>query len=511
MTPLNISFLYPQLPIGVDAIRILTVEPGDFLDDLKCTLTPVAFGSRPKYVALSYTWGSSYPNPGPLPLDNTPGLVSPPPRHWRSEGGVSDRPFSRSHSREPSTGEHQAVPLSPKRLTSFLPRQRTVSMQSAPSKPDALAVNNHPFEVGHNLHLALRHLRSLTHPVSIWADAICINQFDEKERNQQVSLMSFIYTRAKMVVAWLGPKKYRDLDTAHGTTALRPMFFDWKSGQAQYFAAAVAGDSKMRCSSKPDLGVFVRITESTYWTRLWIVQEVCLPRSLVFLYGSDIWTYDEFRSWDHLSCGRGATLGAADRDRLEPMLRLMASRDGRHSEMMTLERVIERFARNECSELRDRVYGLLGCANDIDAFVGHGGSERDSLAEHIDELTLEGRPLPELPRGRGRLEVDYSRSFYDIWSGVVEAIYSKGKTTKFDIPFLVSDEQCDKAVDAQEAALSIEVRLASIVRTAGVVQDAFGQAVERELDRARLRDEPVGRTLISLSRKMRTTSDDFTL
>jgi len=53
---------YPQLPSGVDAIRILTLEPArSFSCPLICNLSPAAFSTKPKYVALSYTWEDPYP------------------------------------------------------------------------------------------------------------------------------------------------------------------------------------------------------------------------------------------------------------------------------------------------------------------------------------------------------------------------------------------------------------------------------------------------------------------
>lgn len=39
-----------------------------------------------------------------------------------------------------------------------------------------------------------------------WADAICINQQDIKERTQQVQLMGQIYGSAETVYSWLGPR-----------------------------------------------------------------------------------------------------------------------------------------------------------------------------------------------------------------------------------------------------------------------------------------------------------------
>jgi hypothetical protein len=55
-----------------------------------------------------------------------------------------------------------------------------------------------------NLHSALSHLRYNDRERILWADALCINQSDMVERTHQVSLMSSIYSRANLVVAYLG-------------------------------------------------------------------------------------------------------------------------------------------------------------------------------------------------------------------------------------------------------------------------------------------------------------------
>lgn len=52
---------------------------------------------------------------------------------------------------------------------------------------------------------ASRHLRYPNEPRTIWTDAICINQNDTDERNNQVKRMGDIYHFAHRVVAWLGP------------------------------------------------------------------------------------------------------------------------------------------------------------------------------------------------------------------------------------------------------------------------------------------------------------------
>ncbi|KAH7110725.1 heterokaryon incompatibility protein-domain-containing protein [Dactylonectria macrodidyma] len=59
--------------------------------------------------------------------------------------------------------------------------------------------------VTENLSLALQHFEQEDLALRIWIDSICINQNDEAEKNHQVGMMAEIFTRASMVLVWLGP------------------------------------------------------------------------------------------------------------------------------------------------------------------------------------------------------------------------------------------------------------------------------------------------------------------
>lgn len=56
-----------------------------------------------------------------------------------------------------------------------------------------------------NLDEALRRVRDRDRIRRIWADGVCINQNDLKERGHQVRLMGHIYKDAEKVLIWLGP------------------------------------------------------------------------------------------------------------------------------------------------------------------------------------------------------------------------------------------------------------------------------------------------------------------
>lgn len=59
--------------------------------------------------------------------------------------------------------------------------------------------------VSDNCLSALQHLRQRHSDRLLWVDAICIDQTNTDEANQQVQVMGLIYQNAASVIVWLGP------------------------------------------------------------------------------------------------------------------------------------------------------------------------------------------------------------------------------------------------------------------------------------------------------------------
>jgi hypothetical protein len=66
--------------------------------------------------------------------------------------------------------------------------------------------------VTENLHRALYQLRPSSGHRTLWIDALCINQKDNEERNEQVQKMRNIYSQATKVVVWLGASYENSID-----------------------------------------------------------------------------------------------------------------------------------------------------------------------------------------------------------------------------------------------------------------------------------------------------------
>lgn len=438
-------FEYPPLPPGKDGIRILNMEPGDFYDDpIVCTLTSVAFASKPRYLALSYTWDDAFSHNRSLPTNKS---MAPVPTEYRDYISWDGR-LHVSHSLRPMVGDEATIETVCKELS----RNK--------DKAEPMTINGQPFVIHHNLHLCLLHLRPTSGSLALplWVDAVCINQADADERNAQVALMSFIYPRAQAVVAWLGVGEGKP---AGKTDDLFKEMAAASVGSAPGFLQTLAQGGIIK--PRPmNTTIANAAAKSSYWTRLWILQEACLASQLVFLYRSRFWTFEQPSNWQ-----------SKDKDpRLEPhctaMIRMLDARRARHTDAMKLENLAEQFRELACSELRDRIYGLVGLANDIRPFFTNDRF-KDPVEEHIASLDMEVVPIPVMQRGMGRLRVDYSASFYDIWRDVTKNIY-------FRVGPLVHEFK----EQAWTADFRYQERRISVVRSAAVVQEILGREVGKE-------------------------------
>ncbi|KAJ4299110.1 hypothetical protein N0V90_004354 [Kalmusia sp. IMI 367209] len=155
-----------------------------------------------------------------------------------------------------------------------------------------------PISIQPELASALSRLRLQQHTRIVWADAICINQNDVEERNNQVSLMGSIYPSATRVIVWLGPA-----DPEHTETALEVIEIIGAACMfKQYARKIVSSDEKIR-------DLFDRIIKSLtpaicaclgelfkrpWFSRIWCVQEIRLARDALVLCGEYEVTWERF-------------------------------------------------------------------------------------------------------------------------------------------------------------------------------------------------------------------------
>lgn len=158
----------------------------------------------------------------------------------------------------------------------------------------------------------------------LWVDQICINQHSTSERNHTVRHMEDIFADAQIVLIWLH---------------LEHDFHTWSECHRCSCRSRHIG-----CACDLD----VRIGKHHYWRRLWIVQEVLLARrARVILQQEQRLAAFPIDAVDHIeSAALGSLLESA-----------MSFQDGRRSHIR-MEQAFLSWARNECSDPRDKVYAL---------------------------------------------------------------------------------------------------------------------------------------------------------
>ena len=125
--------------------------------------------------------------------------------------------------------------------------------------------------VTENLFKALYALRSTNKNARyLWVDALCINQDDSSEKNEQVWNMLAIYQKARKVIAWLGPGKYPHM--RHVLLAASESPFSSSSENTFDFWSAVEGVSYLY--------------KRPWFKRLWVQQEIFAARELEFQCGN---------------------------------------------------------------------------------------------------------------------------------------------------------------------------------------------------------------------------------
>ena len=81
----------------------------------------------------------------------------------------------------------------------------SIPNELAPATVDKhILIDGCHMEIGGNLGAFLRHRRESSRVVTLWMDAICINQSDPIEKNNQIPMMGIIYNFGFTTTIWLG-------------------------------------------------------------------------------------------------------------------------------------------------------------------------------------------------------------------------------------------------------------------------------------------------------------------
>lgn len=228
------------------------------------------------------------------------------------------------------------------------------------------------------MHDALSALRKENDSITLWIDAICIDQGSEEDKSEQIPLMGGIYTRASAVWVWLG-------------TAV---------DDSDFVMETLAGRREDHYKTSRFMLGLVNLLRRPWWTRTWIVQEYVLHKSSPQLFcggglgvSSDL-VLDIFSRIPTTQLPREfyqtlfqrridlSTLGSRSQLRT-----LRESRHGSEGEYLArdLRNALYWLKNFEVTKSEDKVYGILGLVDAAtrEQFIRNFGVDTNKVAGKI--------------------------------------------------------------------------------------------------------------------------------
>lgn len=219
-----------------------------------------------------------------------------------------------------------------------------------PKQTDVLVLNGFQHRVSSNLTGFLKRYRHQRVQRYLWIDALCINQNDKQEKQEQIQIMHRIYAASTKFTIWLGEKP-EEID-------LHPML-------AHYMRTGLTKSETTPQRYWADIETRLDFLCASWWDRIWIVQEVAFgipgkqPKDVQVMLGhvSECWSklmkgFDAFfnRNMEHYTLAR----------------RYLTLREvPRHIRWRVSPNLIQLLVENrnrQCMDQRDKVFALLNLA-----------------------------------------------------------------------------------------------------------------------------------------------------
>ncbi|RMZ75474.1 hypothetical protein DV738_g5461, partial [Chaetothyriales sp. CBS 135597] len=217
----------------------------------------------------------------------------------------------------------------------------------------SIRINGRPFQIHQNLWHLLFHLRQRGESRFLWIDALCIDQSHLPERNFHVQLMSKIYEDAEFAIVWLGPPSD-----------------DRREARAMDFVQEMATHPRQQAGKS---GASFRDVYLSEFLQAKRIEVLCGIARLEWIYFDKV--YLDVRELETVPDYLAPEL----KDFLTTVPCRLTARRLIHR-TSRLEDLLHEFYDAQCAEPRDKVYGLLGIAQDC--------------ADHTEDGQLKG-PQPD--------------------------------------------------------------------------------------------------------------------
>jgi hypothetical protein len=256
------------------------------------------------------------------------------------------------------------------------PPYQAVSYTWGDSQPsETVEINGFPFLIRDNLASFLYTIQRDS-SVLLWIDALCIDQSNLVERNHQVQLMARIFNTATGVLVWLG---YAADDSGfvmdllplhkihlHCIALEQQTLYKFSSYMPQDSLAihraeplgffSTIGPESHECIKGPKFEAgFGALCRRAYWRRIWIIQELMFATHITIMCGQARVKWDDF----YAILGQSSSL-PSHTEAIFAERRFWSFGSAWSPHTRELSHPLGVYAECEASDVRDKVFGLLG-------------------------------------------------------------------------------------------------------------------------------------------------------
>ncbi|KAH8726097.1 heterokaryon incompatibility protein-domain-containing protein, partial [Phaeosphaeriaceae sp. PMI808] len=234
------------------------------------------------------------------------------------------------------------------------------------SRPCNIVINGSNMMVTKNAYLALQDLRYKEKDRDLWVDALCIDQNNDREREQQVQQMGSIYSKAERVIIWLGESTYdTDCVMRHmkqlEKEGVKHGLNDQNISDKQWVNIWSALEQGLSADQRDLLVEGLRSLLCRRWfKRVWIIQETANARVAEIVCGSKSISASIFALMPSL-------LEITPDPHCQPILDIMPGALRNSSwwaKKRDLHTMLVKFCNSEATDTRDNIYALLGISLD---------------------------------------------------------------------------------------------------------------------------------------------------
>lgn len=241
----------------------------------------------------------------------------------------------------------------------------------------SIYLHGQPTDVPASTEAVLRRMRHKDQDRILWIDAVCINQTDLDERGNQVAMMAEIYGKTSCNLIWLG--KDDDGTNEQALQSISAILKDMKieTNDLQELTRKLYGTqgnwlwSTTGISTSVDWPSFLQYLASRWFTRLWVVQEACLPaKSICYRGSSELPLEDVLRAacWTAHKAYSLPTLEPSNGIKCAVGIAMYADHEYGRSEILykkgqlaaTLSLLADSLDDFDAHDPRDQIYGMLG-------------------------------------------------------------------------------------------------------------------------------------------------------